>query len=48
MMGDAKYQEKMVWLMNQMPGMRETEMAVDLSQSQNKDDDNIKSVLSSD
>lgn len=48
MMGDAKYQEKMVQLMNQMPGMGETEMAVDLSQSQNKDDDDIESVVSSD
>jgi hypothetical protein len=42
--------------MNQMPGMRETEMlgmgetemAVDLSQLPNEDDEDIKSVSSSD
>ena len=56
MMGAAKYQEKMVQLMNQMPGMGETEMpgmgetemAVDLSQLPNEDDEDIESVLGSD
>ena len=51
MMGAAKYQEKMVQLMNQMPGMGETEMpgmgetemAVDLSQLPNEDDEDIQS-----
>jgi hypothetical protein len=47
MMGAVKYQEKMVELMNQMPGMGETEMAVDLSQLPNEDDEDIESVLSS-
>ena len=56
MMGAAKYQEKMVQLMNQMPGMGETEMpgmgelemAVDLLQLPNEDDKDIESLLSSD
>jgi hypothetical protein len=38
----------MVQLMNQMPGMGETEMAVDLSQLPNEDDEDIESVLGSD
>jgi hypothetical protein len=48
MMCAVKYQEKMVQLMNQMPGMGEMEMAVDLSQLPNEDDKDIESVLSSD
>jgi hypothetical protein len=53
MMGAAKYQEKMVQLMNQMPGMGETEMpgmgetetAVDLSQLPNEDDEDNQSYF---